>query len=75
MGWLLFLILDALTIFRSSGVIAWRDLFEIALLALLVYWPIIRTRIKHGYWMRDWDDAPTASGRPQPPRLRRRPEA
>lgn len=36
----------------------WRSLGEIILLGALVWWPIIRNRIKHGYWMRDWSDHP-----------------
>lgn len=69
MAWLLFLVWDALAIFRTSGDIAWRNLLEIALLALLVYWPIIRVRVKHGYWMRDWDDVPpSATASDLPPR-------
>lgn len=67
MAWLLFLGWDAFALYRDRSVVAWRDLFEIALLALLVYWPILRVRIRHGYWMRDWDDAPgQAIGLAQP---------
>jgi hypothetical protein len=36
----------------------WRSIGELILLGLLVWWPIVRTRIKHGYWMRNWDDTP-----------------
>jgi hypothetical protein len=30
----------------------------IAVLGLLVWWPMVRTRIRYGYWMRDWEDDP-----------------
>lgn len=58
MGWLIFLVADVAQTFRATGVFAWRSVLELVLLALLVYWPMVRTRIVHGYWMRDWDDAP-----------------
>jgi cyanate permease len=41
--------------------VATRSLLSLAafvVMALLVWWPMIRTRIKFGYWMRDWDDHP-----------------
>lgn len=60
MAWLVFLVWDTMKTFRTIGALDWRNLAEIALIALLVYWPIIRVRIVHGYWMRDWDDAPRA---------------
>lgn len=50
--WCVFLLLD----FRQTWSL--RSLGEFALLALLVWWPVIRVRIKHGYWMRDWGDHP-----------------
>lgn len=63
MGWLLFLGGHALAQWRTEGTLNWRDLSEIVLLALLVYWPILRTRIVHGYWMRDWEDTPKERAR------------
>jgi hypothetical protein len=35
-----------------------RSVFELVLLALLIFWPMVRTRIRYGYWMRDWEDHP-----------------
>lgn len=50
MGWAIYLVWD---IAQTRSV---RSVFELVLLAALVYWPIVRTRIRFGYWMRDWDD-------------------
>lgn len=36
----------------------YRSIFEFVLLALLIWWPVIRTKIVWGYSMRDWDDTP-----------------
>lgn len=43
-GWCLWLAIDV----KSTGSI--RSMLEFALLGLLVWWPMIRTRIQGGYW-------------------------
>lgn len=43
-GWLVYLI----TSFHHEP--NWRDALELAALALLTWWPMIRTRIKGGWW-------------------------
>ena len=57
-GWLIYLCSQVWTAFARRNEFDVRSLFEVALLGLLVFWPIFRVRIVHGYWMRDWDDAP-----------------
>lgn len=34
------------------------SLSAFVVIAGLVWWPMIRARIKFGYWMRDWNDHP-----------------
>lgn len=58
MAWLLYLAREIWIAFKFRGEWDARSTFEFALLAMLVWWPIIRVRIRYGYWMRDWDDAP-----------------
>lgn len=71
MAWLLFLVWDVAKIYRSTGEFAGRSIFELVLLALLVWWPIIRVKLRHGYSMRSWSDAPVTAPDPQarPPQL------
>jgi len=44
MVWLFYLAYD------FSHTMSWRSAFEFVLLGLLVWWPMIRTRVKEGYW-------------------------
>jgi cytochrome c oxidase assembly factor CtaG len=44
MVWLFYLAYDI----RHTG--SWRSAFEFVLLGLLVWWPMIRVRLKEGYW-------------------------
>jgi hypothetical protein len=74
MGWLFYLGAQIWIAFKHRQEFDGRSVFELTLLALLVFWPIFRVRILHGYWMRDWDDAPTASDRQRSQRLPRYPE-
>lgn len=56
--WIAALILIAYSLwdFAVSGSL--QSLSAFLVIGLLVWWPIFRTRIKHGYWMRDWSDDP-----------------
>lgn len=60
MGWAVYLVIDIRNVFKTSGDVSLRSIFEFFLLMCLVWWPMIRTRIVHGYWMKDWDDTPGA---------------
>lgn len=62
MAWLVFLALDIRSEWRATGAVSWRSPAEFLLIGLLVWWPIIRVRIRHGYWMRNWDDTPDQRG-------------
>lgn len=48
--WIFYLIAD---IKNNESV---RSIFELLLLGLLVWWPIVRIRIQRGYWIRDFND-------------------
>lgn len=37
-----------------------RSVVEFLILGLLVWWPMVRTRIRFGYWMNGWDDTPAS---------------
>lgn len=47
--------------FDATGSIDIASAALFAMIGLLVWWPIIRARIQHGYWMRDWNDMPPDS--------------
>lgn len=57
-AWLLFLVWEISQIWKAERSIPLRNVFEMILLGLLVHWPFFRTRIIHGYWMRDHRDTP-----------------
>lgn len=56
--WQLFLVTEVWRAFDLRGEFDVRSAGEFVLLALLVYWPILRTRIRYGYWLKSWDDSP-----------------
>jgi hypothetical protein len=45
LGWIIFLVWD----FKATGSL--RSLGEFILIALLVWWPMVRHRIKFGVWV------------------------
>lgn len=58
MGWLIYVVFEGASIAGKTRSIPWRNVFEFVLLGALVWWPMIRCRIRYGYWMRDWEDHP-----------------
>lgn len=68
-----YLIVDIGAELRATRTIRWQSVIMFVVLGLLVWWPIIRTRIRHGYWIESWNDSPESRGLdiqkpPKPPR-------
>lgn len=62
-----------LTVERAQRLAQWPvwSIIELSVLQGLVWWPMIRCRIRYGYWMRDWEDHPARHFREQgDPRFR-----